>query len=80
MEGAVKGGEGIYPNFRDVWLDNTTPGLNGCSFNSFAEPDPINRLILSPDYLARKLTLFVHPGEFPSLFPAVAFLSTRRVY
>lgn len=59
---------GMYSNFPDVWFDNTTPGLNDCSFNSFARPDPINRLGLSPDYLARKLILFVHPGGLSILF------------
>lgn len=31
---------GMYSNFRDVWFDNTTPDLNGCSFNSFAGRGP----------------------------------------
>lgn len=36
--------KGKESNFRDVWSDNTPPGLNGCSFNSPTGPDSINRL------------------------------------
>lgn len=49
------GGEKRESNFRDVWSDNTPPGLNGCSFNSATARDPINRL--PPPYLVpRKLS------------------------
>lgn len=68
---------GMYSNFRDVWFDNTTPDLNGCSFNSFAGRGPINRLVLSPDYLARKLP---PPGQiFFSSFSAVSFFVLGEV-
>lgn len=72
----------MYSNFRDVWFDNTTPGLNGCSFNSFAGQDPINRLVLSPDYLARKPHPLCPPKLAPrpllaSLYP---FFPPRRFY
>lgn len=40
-------------NFRDVWSDNTPPGLNGCSFNSATARDPINR---PPSLVPRKLS------------------------
>lgn len=72
---------GVYSNFRDVWFDNTTPGLNGCSFNSFAGRGPINRLVLSPDYLARKPTPSVHPGRFSLLlFFRCIFFRARRSF
>lgn len=49
------GGEKRESNFRDVWSDNTPPGLNGCSFNSATARDPINRPL--PPYLVpRKLS------------------------
>lgn len=60
---------GAHSNFRDVWFDNTPPGLNGCSFNGSAGRDPINRLVLPLGPLARKPTSSTHVDPFSRPFP-----------
>lgn len=88
------GGEKRESNFRDVWSDNTPPGLNGCSFNSATARDPINRPL--PPYLVpRKLSsplfsylcdfylrdnFFHWPGASPSFFihPLSRILMEKR--
>lgn len=89
------GGEKRESNFRDVWSDNTPPGLNGCSFNSATARDPINRPPSLTSFLVNCPPLFSYlcdfylrdnffhwPGASPSFFihPLSRILMEKRSY